>query len=159
MLARIGGDEFAILFRLAGGPADALTAARRLQATMATPFRLSDLEIRVDCAIGCALMNDLVGGAEDLIRNAQFALKRAKQSGRVEVYRPGEVSAARRRLSLETELRRAIENDDLTLAFQPLIDLRSGRVSGYRGAGAVGPSRSAARSRRSSSSPSPRNRG
>ncbi|TVV73386.1 EAL domain-containing protein [Sphingomonas solaris] len=132
MLARTGGDEFGIIFRLgSSGAKDALVAARRLQTTMATPFRLSDLEIRVDCAIGCALMSDLVGGAEDLIRNAQFALKWAKQSGQVEIYRPGEVSAARRRLSLETELRRAIENGDLDLAFQPLIDLSSGRVSGY----------------------------
>ncbi len=132
MLARTGGDEFGILFRLGdGGVKDALTAARRLQATMATPFRLTDLEIQVDCAIGCALATDLVGDAEDLIRNAQFALKRAKQSGDIEIYRQGEVSAARRRLSLETELRRAIENAELELAFQPLIDLSTGRVSSF----------------------------
>ncbi len=131
MLARTGGDEFGILINLAGNADEALIAARRLQTTMAAPFRLSDLEIRVDCAVGCAVMNELVSGAEDLIRNAHFALKRAKQSGQVELYRPGEVNAARRRLSLETELRRAIDNGDLTLAFQPLIDLRSGRPSGF----------------------------
>ncbi len=131
MLARTGGDEFGILFRMAGGMDEAQVAARRLQATMTAPFRLSELEIRIECAIGCALTNDLVGGAADLVRNAQLALKRAKQSGRIEIYRPGEVTAARRRLSLETELRRAIENDDLTLAFQPLIDLASGHVSSF----------------------------
>ncbi|WP_197277282.1 putative bifunctional diguanylate cyclase/phosphodiesterase [Sphingomonas profundi] len=132
VLARTGGDEFAILFRLSdSGGDDALVAAGRLQATMAAPFRLSDLEIRIDCAVGCALVNELVADAEDLIRNAQLALKRAKQSGRIEIYRHGEVSAARRRLSLETELRRAIENGDLSLAFQPLIDLGSGRVSSF----------------------------
>jgi diguanylate cyclase (GGDEF)-like protein len=131
MLARIGGDEFAILLRACNGKDDALVAARRLQASMATPFRLSDLEIRIDCAIGCALMNTLVGGPENLIRNAQFALKRAKQSGDIEVYRAGEVNAARRRLSLETDLRRSVENGDLTLAFQPLIDLQTNRCCSY----------------------------
>ena len=130
-LARIGGDEFAILLRLSEGPEDATNAARRLHATMATPFRLSEMEIRVDCAIGCALMGEHVTGAEDLVRNAQFALKRAKHSGKVEVYQPGEVSAARRRFSLETELRRAIENDALELAFQPLMNLQTGKVAGY----------------------------
>jgi len=131
MLARIGGDEFGILLRLVNGPEEAAHAARRLQATMTAPFRLSDLEIRVDCAIGCALMNDQVTGAEDMVRNAQFALKRAKQSGKEEIYRPGEVTAARRRFSLETELRRAIENDALELAFQPLMNLQTGKVAGY----------------------------
>jgi len=131
MLARTGGDEFGILLRLADGPEDAVKAARRLQATMATPFRLSELEIRVDCAIGCALITGQATGAEDLVRNAQFALKRAKHSGRIEVYQPGEVSAARRRFSLETELRRAIENDALELAFQPLMNLQTCKVAGY----------------------------
>ena len=131
LLARIGGDEFAVLLKLHEGPGDALHAARRIQATLATPFRLTDLEIRVDCALGCALMNDQVTGAEDIVRNAQFALKRAKSSGRIEVFQPGEASAARRRFSLETDLRRAIDNDALTLAFQPLINLQTGRVAGY----------------------------
>jgi diguanylate cyclase (GGDEF)-like protein len=131
ILARLGGDEFGILLRLNDGPGDALHAARRIQATLSTPFRLSELEIRVDCAVGCALMNDRVSMSEDLVRNAQFAMKKAKQSGRVEVYQPGEVMAARRRFSLETELRRAIEQDQLTLAYQPLIDLETNRVSGF----------------------------
>jgi len=131
MLARIGGDEFGILLKVQHGQDEAIHAARRLQTTMTAPFRLSDLEIRVECAIGCALMNEHVTGAEDLVRNAQFALKRAKQSGKEEIYRPGEVSAARRRFSLETELRRAIENDALKLGFQPLMNLQTGMVQGY----------------------------
>ena len=131
ILARLGGDEFGILLRLTDGPGDALHAARRIQATLSTPFRLSDLEIRVDCAVGCALMSDRISVSEDLVRNAQFAMKRAKGSGRVEVYQPGEVVAARRRFSLETELRRAIERDELRLAYQPLIELATGRVAGF----------------------------
>ncbi|PTQ13551.1 GGDEF-domain containing protein [Sphingomonas oleivorans] len=131
VLARLGGDEFGILLRLADGPGDALQAARRIASTFATPIRLSELEICVDCAVGCALMNGRAAQAGDIIRNAQFAMKRAKQSGRVEVYQPGEVSAARRRFSLETELRRAIDRDELSLAFQPLINLETNSVSGF----------------------------
>jgi diguanylate cyclase (GGDEF)-like protein len=131
VLARLGGDEFGILLQLRDGPGDALHAARRIQATLSTPFRLSDLEIRVDCAVGCALMNDRIDVAEDLVRNAQFAMKRAKHSGRVEVYQPGEVMVARRRFSLETELRRAIDNDQLTLAYQPLINLETNKLAGF----------------------------
>jgi diguanylate cyclase (GGDEF)-like protein len=131
VLARLGGDEFGILLRLTDGPGDALHAARRIQASLSAPFRLTDLEIRVDCAVGCALMSDRISMSEDLVRNAQFAMKRAKISRRVEVYQPGEVVVARRRFSLETELRRAIERDELRLAYQPLIDLETGRVSGF----------------------------
>jgi EAL domain-containing protein (putative c-di-GMP-specific phosphodiesterase class I) len=89
------------------------------------------MEIRIDCAIGCALPDGPVDDPAELLRNAQFALKRAKASGHVELYQPGEVNVVRRRFSLETALRRAIEGDRLTLAYQPLIDLRSGRIAGF----------------------------
>ncbi|WP_240500120.1 putative bifunctional diguanylate cyclase/phosphodiesterase [Sphingomonas montana] len=131
MLARIGGDEFAILLRLGHDVEDAMLAAHRIQAALAAPFRLSEMEIRVDCAIGCAVPDGQAPQAGDLFRNAQFAVKRAKLSGRIELFQPGEVNAVRRQFRLETELRRAIENDRLTLAFQPLIDLRTGAISGF----------------------------
>jgi diguanylate cyclase (GGDEF)-like protein len=131
MLARLGADEFAILLRVHDGPGDALHAAQRIHAALSSPFRLSELEIRIDCAIGCALMNDLIAVPEDLVRNAQLAMKRAKASGRVEVYQPGEVLAARKRFKLETALRRAIENDELTLAYQPIINLETDQVDGF----------------------------
>ncbi len=65
------------------------------------------------------------------MRNAQFACKRAKQTGGVELYQPGEAIAVRRRFAIETELRRAIDNRHLGLAFQPLVDLNTGRVTGF----------------------------
>ncbi len=131
VLARMAGDEFGVLVRLVDGPGDALHAARRLQAELASPIRLSELEIRIDCAIGCALWSDRAPTSADMMRNAQVALKRAKASGRIEVYQPGEVNLLRRRFSLETDLRRAIENDGLSMAFQPLIDLETDAVSGF----------------------------
>ena len=131
VLARTGGDEFGILMRLDKGVGDVLQVAERIKAVLATPFRLSELEIRVDCAIGCALLTDQVEVVEEVLRNAQFALKHSKLSGITEFYEPNQAKAARRRFSIETELRRAIEGDQLKLAFQPLIDLPTGQVSGF----------------------------
>lgn len=131
MLARMTGDEFAVLVPLGDGPGDALHVARRLQEALTFPLRLSELEIKIDCAIGCAIWHENALGAADIIRNGQFAMKRAKHSGRIEVYQPGEAGRARRRFSLETELRRAIEADGLDLAFQPLVDMNTGAVRGF----------------------------
>jgi diguanylate cyclase (GGDEF)-like protein len=131
VLARTAGDEFGILLRLDRGVADAMRAAERIKAVLTLPFRLSDLEIRVDCAIGCAILTRGVGSADEVLRNAQFALKRAKRIGTVQIYEPNQAQAVRRRFSIETELRRAIEGDALTLAFQPLVELATGRVAGF----------------------------
>lgn len=130
-LTRIGGDEFGILVRLVDGPGDALHVARRVEEVLSAPFRLTDLEIRVECSIGCALWDDSVGDVEKLVRHAQFALKRAKHSGKTEIYQPTAFNIARKRFSIETELRRAVEGDRLRLAFQPLIDLSSDCVAGF----------------------------
>jgi len=130
VLARTGGNEFGVLVSLRRGVEDALKAAERIQEVMTTPFKLSDLEIRIECAIGVALM-DAHQDPEELFRNAQFAVKQAKQAGKPQVYEPREASLARRRFSIETELRRALEKDQLKLSYQPLIDLKSGEVAGF----------------------------
>jgi diguanylate cyclase (GGDEF)-like protein len=131
MLARTSGDEFGILMRLDRGLSDALRAAERIKAVLTLPFRLSELEIRVDCAIGFAVLNRGVTSADEVLRNAQFALKRAKRIGSTQVYEPIQAAAVRRRFSIETELRCAIEADELTLAYQPLIALDTGHVAGF----------------------------
>ena len=130
-LARISGDEFGVLLRLDRGLPDALRAAERIKAVLTLPFRLSDLEIRVDCAIGCAILNRSVTGADEVLRNAQFALKRAKRLGSTQIYEPIQAAAVRRRFSIETELRCAIEAEALTLAYQPLVEMATGRVAGF----------------------------
>src|SRR3546814_8197429 len=89
---------------------DALQLADRIRAVLASPFRLSELEIRVDCSIGVALLAGGVEVAEEVLRNAQFALKRAKQVMGTQVYEPNQARAARRRFSIETELRRSEEH-------------------------------------------------
>ena len=130
VLARTGGNEFGVLVTLRRGVTDALAAAERIQEVLAAPFKISDLEIRVECAIGLALMN-AGQDAEELFRNAQFAVKQAKQVGKPQVYEARQASEARRRFSIETELRRALDKDQLKLFYQPLIDLKSGEVAGF----------------------------
>lgn len=131
ILSRMGGDEFGVLLTLDDGPGDALHVAKRIQAALATPFRLSAFEIRVDCSIGIALGADNRGEPEDLIRHAQFAVKRAKKSGRTEVYHIRAFDIAREQFSIETELRHAIENGDMTLAFQPICNLGTGQITSF----------------------------
>jgi diguanylate cyclase (GGDEF)-like protein len=131
ILARMGGDEFGVLLVLDDGPNDALHVAKRVHAALGNPFRLSDFEIRVECAIGIAMGADNDGDPEDLIRNAQFAVKRAKKSGRTEVYHTRAFDIAREQFGIETDLRRAIENGEMTLSFQPICDLASGRITSF----------------------------
>ena len=130
VLARTGGNEFGVLVSLRRGVEDALKAADRIQQVMTTPFKLSELEIRVECAIGVALMH-AGQDPEELFRNAQFAVKQAKAVGRPQVYEPHQATEARRRFSIETELRRALDKDQLKLFYQPLINLKSGEVAGF----------------------------
>jgi diguanylate cyclase (GGDEF)-like protein len=130
ILARTGGNEFGVLVSLRKGVEDALKAAERIQDVVATPFKISDLEIRVECAIGVALMG-AGQDPEELFRNAQFAVKQAKVAGRPQVYEPKQATEARRRFSIETELRRALDKDQLELFYQPLINLKSGEVAGF----------------------------
>jgi predicted signal transduction protein with EAL and GGDEF domain len=130
VLARTGGNEFGVLVSLRRGVADALKAADRIQEVMTAPFKLSELEIKVECAIGVALMT-AGQDAEELFRNAQFAVKQAKAAGRPQVYEPRQATEARRRFSIETELRRALDKDQLELFYQPLINLKSGGVDGF----------------------------
>jgi diguanylate cyclase (GGDEF)-like protein len=130
VLARTGGNEFGVLVSLRRGVEDALKAADRIQQVMTAPFKLSELEIRVECAIGVSLMH-AGQDPEELFRNAQFAVKQAKAAGCPQVYEPKQATEARRRFSIETELRRALDKDQLKLFYQPLINLKTGDVAGF----------------------------
>ncbi len=130
-VARTGANEFALVVKIVDGPGDVLHVARRIETVMAQPFRLSDFEMKVDCAIGCALASEADGDAERLMRHAQVALKTAKGTSRVEFYKPSALAATRRGFIIETELRRALDRNGLTMAYQPLMSLKTGRVIGF----------------------------
>lgn len=131
VLARIGGNDFAIFARLNNGLSDALHIVERIRDALAHPIKLSDLQIRVDCAIGCALSTSLSDDPDEVVRKAQAAVKIAKRSGKIEIYRNGVLKEAQRRFSVESRLRDALAQGALTLAFQPLIHLQTGEVTGF----------------------------
>ncbi len=131
VLARTGGDEFAVLLTLTEASDDASQVADRMHASLLQPFRLSDFQIQVDCSIGIALGVDAMNDPEDLIRHAQFALKQAKRTGQTETYHPQLFEIVRSQFSIETELRTALEQGGLHLAFQPICDLSTGLVSSF----------------------------
>jgi diguanylate cyclase (GGDEF)-like protein len=131
ILARSGGDEFAISSRLTGGRTDVREMARRIRGCFDHPFRIGDLKVSVDCALGCAIQAATDTDVADQIRQAQIALKRAKQTDRIEIYEPEAAMLSDNRFGLETELRKAIEEDRLRLDFQPLVELATGKVAGF----------------------------
>ena len=130
-LARIGGDEFGILMAVDDDAEEAARLAERIQRALSAPFRLSDYEIGVECSIGIAQGDDAIEDVEELIRNAQFAVKRAKTGRHVESYQTQAFTRAREQFAMETALRRAIEQRQLRLAFQPICDLSSGSIVSF----------------------------
>lgn len=131
VLARIGGNDFAIFARLNNGLSDSHQIVQRIREALSSPIRLSDLQIRVDCAIGCALSTHLEDDPDDVVRKAQAAVKIAKRTGKVEIYRNGVLKEAQRRFSIESRLRDALAHGGLTLAYQPLIHLQTGEITGF----------------------------
>ena len=127
-VARLGGDEFAILIEGADGR-EGLTD--RLAAAMSHPFSLSGNQLRVTASIGVASAST-GDKADDLLRNADMAMYAAKRRGKghAATYESRMYADIRERLDLETALRAAIEGHELTLFYQPIVNLRSGGIHG-----------------------------
>jgi len=131
VLARIGGNEFAIFAHVGHGLSEVLQIAERVRKAFETPIRLSTYLINVEVALGCALAQDDEDDVEKLLRQAQAAVKQAKKSGVLEVYRANVLREALKRFTLENRLREAIDNGELGMVFQPLINLQTGAVKGF----------------------------
>jgi c-di-GMP phosphodiesterase Gmr len=148
ILARLSGNEFALFVPLQQDVVDStnssdaialtqsnvdqlFTIVERLEAAFIEPCRLSNLEIQVECALAADMGNAHNDEPMDILRNAQIAMKRAKLSKKFELYVPGSIDTARRRFSIETDLRHALQQGQLTMAYQPLIDLDTGQLSGF----------------------------
>jgi diguanylate cyclase (GGDEF)-like protein/PAS domain S-box-containing protein len=125
--ARLGGDEFACLVESLGDRDDALVIARRLAGGLARPAMVQGRSITVRASIGVAHASGVSISAEQLIRNADLAMYKAKAEGRGEigVFDENLLVAARRRLDLREDLRLAIDRGELSLAYQPLVRLDS----------------------------------
>jgi diguanylate cyclase (GGDEF)-like protein len=130
--ARLGGDEFAILLEDLHGQDDARLVAERLIHAIRTPTRLGDVDALVGASIGIALST--AGGelAPDLLRNADFAMYRAKGAGkgRYEVFEASMRAGIAERAELEQIIHGAVDRGELRVAYQPIVELATGRAVG-----------------------------
>jgi diguanylate cyclase (GGDEF)-like protein len=139
-VARWGSDEFAVLAENPAGPAELAEIAERLVGSIAAePFRVAGQQIALTASVGVALTGrepgtpDLPGDPAGLVlRNADVAMSRAKEDGgdRVEVYEARMHADVVRRLEIATDLQRAISHGELTLQYQPVVELATSRVVG-----------------------------
>jgi len=130
--ARLGGDEFIISLPDVADAGEAARVAARILAELAKPFTIADHQLHADGSIGIALYPADGDSAETLMRNADTAMYHAKESGRAnyQFFSAQMTERVSRRLSTETDLRRALEHGEFALHYQPLIDLGASRVSG-----------------------------
>ncbi|HVO79189.1 MAG TPA: EAL domain-containing protein [Terriglobales bacterium] len=132
-LARLGGDEFAVLLDDILDPSDAIRVAERIQEKLRTAFQVKGQEIVISASIGIALRTSALTRAEDLLRDAEIAMYRGKRAGkaRCEVFDAAMHSSAVHRLQLETDLRKAVELGEFRVHYQPVVSLRTGRITGF----------------------------
>jgi diguanylate cyclase (GGDEF)-like protein len=131
-LGRMGGDIFVLLLRELAHKDDITLVLRKLRRALVQPLGVAGHELFVTVSIGVALYPDDGGDAETLLKNADTALHKAKESGRngYQLYSPVMNASALMRLSLEGQLRKALELQQLEVYFQPQVDARSGRLVG-----------------------------
>ncbi len=132
-VARLGGDEFTVLLDDIKDPSDAKRAADRLMKALASPFLLGGKEVFTSVSIGIALSTSAYENPEDILRDADTAMYRAKSLGkaRYEVFDADMRAGVMARLQLETDLRRALERGEFQNFYQPIVALDSGEIAGF----------------------------
>jgi diguanylate cyclase (GGDEF)-like protein/PAS domain S-box-containing protein len=132
-VARLGGDEFAILLDGITGPEDATLVAARISETLTRPFDLNGHEFSTTASIGIAYSSPGYERHEDILRDADTAMYRAKANGknRYEVFDAGMHARAVEALRVEAELRRAVESGEIVPYYQPVIALSTGELAGF----------------------------
>ena len=132
LLSRVGGDEFAVLLPEIASPGAAERVARRILAALSYPFKVDGRDLYMTPSVGIAIYPQDGRDDEALLRNASAAMRHAKESGRnTYCFYAQELNrASMERLALETQLRRAVQRNELLLYYQPKVDVGSGRVVG-----------------------------
>ncbi|HXL82400.1 MAG TPA: EAL domain-containing protein [Pyrinomonadaceae bacterium] len=132
-VARLGGDEFTILLEDLNSPDEAIVVVKRLLRNLAEPFGISDREVFITASVGVALSAAGYEKADDVLRDADTAMYRAKSLGkaRYEVFDKTMHADARELLQIETDLWRALERKELALDYQPIVSLQTGRIAGF----------------------------
>lgn len=133
LVARLGGDEFTILLSELGSESDAVQIAERIQEDLKNPFELGGREFFISASIGITFSTGGHEKAEDILRDADIAMYRAKSQGRAQhqVFDPSMHAHATMQLQLETEMRRALENDEFRVYYQPIMSLDTNNLVGF----------------------------
>ena len=131
-LARLGGDEFAVLAEDFERSDDVCAIAERLQRALAEPFQVTGHELHGAASIGIVVGAPQYRSVDALLRDADIAMYRAKAAGRggYELFDPAMHASALKRLTVETELRRAVERNEFTVFYQPIVQLPSSLICG-----------------------------
>jgi diguanylate cyclase (GGDEF)-like protein len=132
-VARVGGDEFAIIQPFCEQPTGATALATRIIDAVSTPYAIGDHQIDIGVSIGIAVAPGDGASAEDLLKNSDLALYRAKSDGRGvhRFFEPEMDARMRKRREMETDLRAALANDEFEVFYQPLVDVAAGKVIGF----------------------------
>jgi diguanylate cyclase (GGDEF)-like protein len=131
-VARLSGDEFAILLESITETSDAGRVAQRIEEALSFPINLAGADVTTSASMGIVTSSMSHDQPEQLLRSADMAMYRAKAAGRAryEMFDRAMHTDALERLQLETDLRRAVELGEFTLHYQPLVSLRTGRITG-----------------------------
>jgi diguanylate cyclase (GGDEF)-like protein/PAS domain S-box-containing protein len=132
-LARLGGDEFTVVLDEISGEADATGVAERIHAELAAPIDVNGYEVFTSVSVGIALSSARYDRPEDMLRDADTAMFRAKAAGRArhQVFGDDMHQRAVSSLQIETDLRRALERREIVPHYQPIVDLETGGVVGF----------------------------
>ena len=133
-LARLNGDTFAIILASETHADHVITLADSVRRSLATPVRFTDREIALFASIGIALYDQQMHpGADDMLEDAEIAMRHAKRSGgnRIEVFRPAMRAQRSDRLTLESDMRRALERGEVKVFFQPIVRLEDRTIAGF----------------------------
>ena len=132
LAARFGGDEFTVLLEGIEQPEMATRVAERIAIALSAPFELSGHEVMTTASVGIVMSHQGGDRAEDLLRDADVAMYRAKSKGRAryEIFDAAMSARAFERLKTEVDLRQGIKREQLRLHFQPIVDFTSGRIMG-----------------------------
>ncbi len=132
-VARFGGDEFVLLLEELNSPRESILVVNRVLESLDEPLRIDGTELRVGGSLGLVARPSSDVEPAELLRNANIAMYRAKETGksRYKIYNPGMAERVRKIMTLEHDMRRALKNDEYFLAFQPIMHLRNGKLSGY----------------------------
>ena len=132
-VARIGGDEFAFIASNPAGSSELLSLAERIVALLAEPVIIDSRETASAASVGIAMAPQDGSTPNDLLKHVDLALHQAKKagSGKIHFFQVDESVAARQRRELQRDLEGAIERDELFLLYQPFLDARSNRITGF----------------------------